>query len=204
MIKQAPLLFFAAFAILAAAIGLVEYYFFKANLDRKNDLIKTLQDQLATTPTSRVPSPREKPELRLSMSGGNVFVPGTADMDTLTGISIGASVWNTGSSTVATGWSLAVIPRGTTPLMAQHTTIPDQLRLGGPNVSAVIRASESLATKTSQSMITAVPVEGKLLFYVHLPKSKVIDPATRLQLSVRDIYGVETMIEQIMGNWLSR
>jgi hypothetical protein len=44
VVRQAPLLHVATLAILAIGIGTVEYFIFKANLDRKNDLIKTLQD----------------------------------------------------------------------------------------------------------------------------------------------------------------
>jgi hypothetical protein len=206
VIKQAPLLFAGTLIILTVMVGLVEYYFFKANLDTKDDLIKTLQAQLSAMPAnvSQAPSPAQKPNLHLSMSGGNVFVPGAPDLrGSLTGIAINAKVWNTGNPSVATEWGLAVIPKGQIPVVAQLTKIPDQLTVGGQYNSVVIRASDALDARTAKEPISN-PEDGILLFYVKLPKSVVVDPATQLELSVKDIYGTETVVRQLMGNWLQR
>jgi hypothetical protein len=206
VIKQAPLLFAGTLMILIVVVGLVEYYFFKANLDRKDDLIKTLQAQLATMPlsVSQAPPPVQKANFHLSISGGNVFTPEAPDVrDRLTGIAINAKVWNTGNPSVATEWGLAVIPKGQIPVVAQLTTIPDQLRLGGPYNSVIIRSSDALNVKTAKEPIVN-PIDGTLLFYVKLQRSVVLDAATQVELSVKDIYGSETVVRQLMGNWLQR
>jgi hypothetical protein len=49
-----------------------------------------------------------RPELRLSLLGGNIFVPDGAPE--LTGIALNARIWNTGEPSAATGWALTIIP----------------------------------------------------------------------------------------------
>ena len=82
------------------AISSTEYLLFKANLENKNDFIKTLQEHLGSERRHEPPSPSSvaKPELRISMSGANIFVPGDPDIkNRLTGIALGANIWNTGA-----------------------------------------------------------------------------------------------------------
>jgi len=83
--------------------------------------------------------------------------------------------------------------------------IPDNLRLGGGSInSAVIRASDALDVKTAKDPVAATPADGTLLFYVPLKKPVVLDPSTRLELSVKDIHGSESVARQLMGDWLQR
>jgi hypothetical protein len=145
------------------------------------------------------------PNLMLSMLGGNVFEPDAKDMhNRLTGIGINAKIWNTGAPSVATEWSLSVIPEKATPVIAQLTKIPETLRLSGSINSAVIRSSESLEDKTKTAPVQATPVEGTLLFYAPIKREMVLAPSTRLELIVKDIEGKETKITKVMGDWLHR
>ncbi len=147
----------------------------------------------------------KRPELKLLMSGGNVFQPDMKDVrDRLTGIVLNAKIWNTGAPGVAIEWSLIVIPQGMTPIVGQLTKIPEILRVQGAINSAVIRASESLEEKTKITLVQSVPIEGVLLFYVPIKKETVLAPSTRLELAVKDIYGSETKVSQLMGDWLRR
>jgi hypothetical protein len=138
------------------------------------------------------------------MSGGNVFVPDAPDMRGLTGIALTVQVWNTGGGSVAIDWSLSVTPKGKPPIKAQLTKIPEQLVATGKPGPAVIRSADSLVAKTEANPIGTTPVAGTLLFYVRLERQTVLNAATELRLSVKDIYGVETAITQLMGNWLQR
>jgi hypothetical protein len=151
------------------------------------------------------PANLQKPELRLSMSGANVFTPDAQDVrERLTGIALNVKVWNTGTPCVATDWSLAVIAQGKTPALAQLTRIPEHLSLGGPINSTVIHASDALDVKTSANPISTQLVDGTLLFYVQMKRAVVLQKSTRLELAVTDIYGTKTLTSQIMGDWLGR
>jgi hypothetical protein len=76
------------------------------------------------TDLQQPPAEPPKPELRLSMSGANVFTPDALDVRSrLTGVALDVKVWNTGAPSVATDWTLAVIPQGKTPVLGQLTEI---------------------------------------------------------------------------------
>ncbi|MGO8753677.1 MAG: hypothetical protein ACLQHK_00400 [Gallionellaceae bacterium] len=146
-----------------------------------------------------------KPNLMLSMSGANIFIPDAPDMrNHLTGIAINAKVWNTGVSSVATEWSLSVILKDMPPIIAQLTKIPNSLHLNGPINSTIIRAKDALDDKTKRIQIQRTPVEGTLLFYVPIKKNLIMEPSTKLELKVKDIYGKESATTKVMGDWLSR
>lgn len=146
-----------------------------------------------------------KPELRLAMSGGNIFTlvaPGLRGPHT--GILLNAKVWNVGKPSVATTWALLVFAQDKTPVIAQHGHIPDQLILSGKFSNRVIRASDALDEKTKTTPITEIPIEGILLFYVPLSKSIVLEQTTKLVLSVKDINEFESITEQVVGRWIQR
>ena len=146
-----------------------------------------------------------QPKLRLSMAGANIFIPDAMDMhNRFTGIGINAKVWNTGAPSVATEWLLFVIPENGTPVVGQLTAIPESLRLGGAVNSTIIRASDSLESKTKNTQVQTTPIEGTLLFYVAMKKEVVQAPSTRLELIVKDINGEETKATQLIGDWLQR
>jgi hypothetical protein len=150
-------------------------------------------------------SPEQKPKFMLLMNGGNVFMPNAPDMhDHLTGIALNAKIWNIGTPSVATEWSLRVTPKGKPPINAQFSKIPDALHLNGPINSTVIKSDDALDEKTKTTQIQNIPVEGTLLFYVQLPKETVMDPSTKLELKVKDIYGRESSAVHTIGDWLSR
>jgi hypothetical protein len=142
-----------------------------------------------------------KPELHLAILGGNVFIP---DGHSLTGIALDTRVWNTGVHSVVTSWDLVVMPKGTIPTIAQLTPIPEIIRVNGMQNSAIIRASNALDSKVKATPVGPIPVEGILLFYVKLPQHIVLDDDTKLVLTAKDIFDVETCKVQRMGDWLKR
>ncbi len=143
-----------------------------------------------------------KPDIKLAMVGANVFEPDMASVHGMTGIALNAKIWNTGSPSVATDWSLFVLTKNTPPIRAQLTGIPDSLRVGGPVNSIVIRSSDSLEEKTKLIDLTQIPVYGYLLFYVKMKRQVVLSQGTIFELCVKDIFGKETKIEQRMSDWL--
>lgn len=153
---------------------------------------------------TRDPAP-SKPALRIAMAGGNVFVPEAPGLnDRFTGIAIETRLWNTGKPSVATSWSLVVVPQGHIPVVGQLTKIPETLRLGGEFNSTIIRASDALDVKALTTPASEIPMQGTLLFYLEMPKNLVVDKGTRLELSVKDIYGQETVIKQEVREWIQR
>lgn len=141
-----------------------------------------------------------RPELRLQIEGGNCFTP--TDEPSLTGIGLQATVWNTGLSSRVMEWSLSVIPVGATPALAQLTKMPDQLAAGGPKRSAILRASDALDVKTFKDPVGIDPVSGTLLFYVKLPRGKVLNDKTVWELSAKDAFGGEIRVSKRMSDWL--
>jgi hypothetical protein len=82
VVKQAPLTFIPALFAATVIIGTTEYWFFKANMDRKDDLIATLKEQLTAAKEAaiKLTAAAQRPELRLAMSGGNTFLPNMPDI----------------------------------------------------------------------------------------------------------------------------
>jgi hypothetical protein len=202
VIKRTPLLFsFAVLVVSLAAAGCI-YWFFKMNLDQKNDLIATLQSQLASKPN--VPAARLDnlpPKFRLLLSGGNIFIPDQAP--DLTGIVLDATVINTGSPSAAVDWHLSVIPEEGKPQQAQLTRMPPSLVARGPVNTAYLSASESLDESTLKTPLeTNVPRSGKLLFYIKIPKAQVMTSV--IELSVTDTNGDPFMVRQNLKDWLAR
>jgi hypothetical protein len=145
-----------------------------------------------------------KPELRLSMLGGNFFTTTKPNGKNITGIALTARVWNTGTPSIVSDWSLMIIPQGATPIRAQLAQIPERLPVQGLYSSPVLRASDALDSKVKTTQVGRTPVEGTLLFYVELPLNTVLDPNTRLELTATDEYEVETSPKvKRMGDWLS-
>ena len=161
----------------------------KATADRANDLPSVA-----------------RPDLKLSLLGGNVFVPGLPDMrERFTGIALNVRVRNAGAPSIAVDWRLFVVPQGGSPVQAQLTQIPEVLRLGGEFNSVVVRSSDDLHVTAARDPIpTGRAMEGTLLFYVPLPKPVVDAPSTRLELSVRDINGSESVATQLQSDWVHR
>jgi hypothetical protein len=205
VIRQAPILFFTALAILSAAMWGILYVIFNENLTRKNDLIKTLQEQLASYPAQAPPrAPFEnsaRPSFRLLLQGANIFIPDTEP--NLTGIALDVIITNTGAPSVALDWSLSVVPSTGSPKAAQLTKMPKSLVARGPSNTAYINSSESLEESTlTDSLETNIPRSGKLLFYIALPKQAVMDSV--LELSVTDVKGNHFLVRQKTSEWLHR
>lgn len=159
---------------------------------------------VATLPASASAAPG-KPELKMSVSGGNIFTLQSPDLrDQLTGIALNVKVWNTGTPSVAISWNLNVIVPGRIPVRAQLTNITDQLPLGGAVNSLVIHPSESLERKTSATQIEMIPIDGILLFYVAIDKDVIMQSNVQLEISVRDVFGLETRVMHRMGDWMNR
>lgn len=152
--------------------------------------------------TTTATAPPSRPDLRLFVDGGNVFVPN--DPPETTGLALNAKVWNLGAPGVAIEWDLSIIPQGRLPVIGQITKIPEHLRLGGSVNSAVVSGNESLVDKTSQTDISRTPVSGVLLFYVPINHEDVLLPSTRMELTVGDAYGNQTKFTKLIGDWLVR
>ncbi|MGD0792322.1 MAG: hypothetical protein ABR920_11190 [Terriglobales bacterium] len=183
-------------------LGIIQYALFKANIDRKNDLIKTLQDQLAARPVpEQTTTSKAKPtNFRLWVPGGNVFVPDQEP--TLTGIQLDVRIVNTGDPSRAMDWKLSVIPPHGSPQIAQLTKIPPSLVARGDKSTAHINESESLDEYCLENPLNDVPHEGKLLFYVRLPKRDVLESV--LELTVSDLDGHSFLLRKDMKEWLQR
>ncbi len=143
-------------------------------------------------------------ELRLSMLGGNIFIPDNVNEQILTGIALNVRVWNTGAPSFVSSWSLMVIPHGEIPILAQLIRMPELLRVNGMHNNAVIRAIDALDLKVNTTSVGTTPVEGTLLFYVKLSQKIVLDNDTRLELIATDMYEKETRKVQRIGDWLHR
>jgi hypothetical protein len=129
------------------------------------------------------------PQLRLTVFGGNIFTPNASDVRSrLTGMGLTVQIWNTGSPSVATEWSLVVTPQGKGPVVAQLTKIPEQLIATGKINSSVLRSSDDLSVIAASREIRSIPINGTLLFYVALDQATVLNPTTQIRLAVRDIY----------------
>lgn len=205
VIKQAPLLFI--FAVLLVIIGCwsLLQFLYKTNLDRKNDLIKTLKDQLENRPmqtvTSVPPANSGKPEFVLQLDGGNIFIPD--QKPSLTGIVLDTIIINTGTPSIARDWQLSVVPPEGSPKTAQLTKIPKSLVARGQFNTMHINEAESLVESTLDRPLEAnVPRSGKLLFYVSLPKHTVEHSV--LELSVKDVKGNPFFVRKDIKEWMSR
>lgn len=201
VIRQAPLLFFSALALLSAAVGALIHALYKSNLDRKNDLIKTLQDQLAREPAGEPRTQEDATCFTVLLEGGNVFVPDGEP--SWTGIALDVLVVNSGKRSLAVDWQMIVAPPDGHPRNAQLTRIPKVLTAKGTYHTTHITEGESLVESTLASPLeTNVPRRGKLLFYVILPKAKVLQSV--LELSVSDIKGNRFTARQDVQRWLHR
>ncbi|MGB7097323.1 MAG: hypothetical protein WBD95_00950 [Xanthobacteraceae bacterium] len=150
----------------------------------------------------RPPSAPQKPELHLTMSGGNVFVPdGWPDR---TGIGLDAQVWNTGAPSIVTSWSMKVTPNGAESVIAQLTKMPNVLSATGPFSSSRLLAANSLETMAKENAVGMTPVSGVLLFYVSLPHGIVRASDTSWELTAKDIYERETRVTHLVGDWQQR
>lgn len=149
---------------------------------------------------SRKENEQPNPELHLTVSGANIFIPN--ERPELTGIAVNARIWNTGAPSIVTNWSMKIIPNGETPVVAQLTAVPNVLRVTGISISTNILASDSLETKTNNTHVGITPIFGVLLFYVALPKNIVQANNTCWEITAKDINEKETKIVQLVGNWL--
>ena len=139
-------------------------------------------------------------ELRLALSGGNIFIPD--QRPDLTGIALDAKIWNLGKPSVATEWNLVIESPGKKAVRAQLSVIPPNLKIGNGKKKTIPRAN-ALDVKTGTVEISTTPIEGVLLFYAQIEKQDILLAETVLTLSVQDIYGKETMIKQRIADWLT-
>jgi hypothetical protein len=147
-----------------------------------------------------------KPDFKLSMLGGNVFV---SDQEpTMTGIALEVRIRNAGGPSIATDWTLTVHPREGQPVMVQLTKPPKSLTLNGPGTGIVQLREEDFSLErlalATPLKADAPPLQSQLLFYVPLPKATVIAQDSVLTLSVSDLSGRTFSAVQRMGDWPQR
>ena len=202
VIRQAPLMFAAACIVIVGGVFGVMQLLYKTTLDNKSDLIETLQDQLASKPQAASgTAPIVPTNFRLFLPGGNIFIPNIEPG--LTGIALDATIVNTGTPSLALDWRLSVIPDVGKPQEAQLTKMPPSLVARGPNNTAHLNSSEALDVSTlSDPLQTNVPRSGKLLFYVKMPKARVMESV--LELTVTDNNGTRYLVRQDIKQWLTR
>jgi hypothetical protein len=159
---------------------------------------------LAGNKKHEIPVP-DSPRFILTMLGGNIFVP---DQDkSLTGIALKARIRNAGSPSIATDWELIITSPQEKAVMAQLSKPPDRLAVSGETGKIVLSASDfSLEDQASKNALKPgdSPIGGLILFYVRIPKSKVIAPDTILELIVSDYSGRKFSAKQKIGDWLQR
>lgn len=143
-----------------------------------------------------------RPEFRLSLLGGNIFVPDQAPE--FTGIALDVRINNIGTPSFAANWQMFIEHGYRT--RAQLTKPPEALTLHGTYGTVVLHASDSLEQKALERPIRdgETPLEGWLLFYVSLKKTVVQSPDTVLDLEVEDSRGHKFYAQQKMGEWLQR
>ena len=180
----------------------------RESIELQRQAVGIPQQQTPTIPPSVRKMTSDKPSLQPLMLGGNVFKPDNAtglSFTEVTGIALTAKIWNTGAPSVATDWTLEVIPKESNPISTQYCQMPPKLTLGaGTPTYIALHSKDSLAAKTDTKPIGETPIQGILLFYAPLGKDIVMSPDTRLRLIVKDIHGQPTAVEQLMGEWLSR
>ncbi len=146
------------------------------------------------------------PVFTIVARGGNVFIP---DQDQgVTGIALEIQVRNAGLPSIAVDWAMSlVIPGESHPIKAQLTHPPARLTLHGPAGTRVLTESDfslELAASKTPLRVNDPPVQGWLLFYVELPKSKVMNPQTIIEVSANDYMGARFSTRQTMGDWMRR
>jgi hypothetical protein len=137
--------------------------------------------------TSAAPISGGQTKFLLTIGPPDIFISPNG----LTGVLIRASIWNLGKPSIATQWSLTVIPRdGLAPVTRDSIPInPAGLRVGGANSGFAVSEDEDISIKTARSKITEAPVSGSVRFYVPLPRTVLENSSIRL--SVRDLSGSE-------------
>ena len=153
----------------------------------------------ATSVQANAAPPKSRPELRVKMLGGSVFIPNSPP--NTTGINLSVRVWNTGSESPITEWRLFVVPKGAAPVLAQYTDMHNDIKGQGKNTSEVMRRSDFIGERTTKEPVGASVITGTVLFLVNLPQAVVVNPTTRYELSIKDIYEAESSTTQLIGEW---
>lgn len=138
-------------------------------------------------PSSVAPISEAPTKFLLTVGPPDIFI----SPNSLTGVLITASIWNVGKPSIATQWSLTVIPRnGLVPVTRDSIPInPAGLRVGGANSGFAVSEDEDISIKTRRQKVTETPVNGSARFYIPLPQAVV--EKSSIKLSVRDLSGSE-------------
>jgi hypothetical protein len=140
--------------------------------------------------------------LKIKMSGANIFEPSGEQYRHLTGMAIRTTIWNVGAPSAIIAWSLRVVTDTNESAECMALAMPERLDLKG-SPSITLRATDSLMSKTEDKPVGTTPVIGQLLFYVEMAKLKILQPDTRLMLTVTDIFDRRTTVTQRVGDWFS-
>lgn len=135
--------------------------------------------------------------------GANLFLADAEHLRfTTTGMAVIAKVWNTAAETAIIDWSFQVVLQDGTKLNGKRSEIPPAgltLR-GSPDI--FIAHSESLGLKTETQPVPAIPITGRVLFYVPVSKAKAELRTTKWIVGAQDIHERWAYDEQIVGNWV--
>jgi hypothetical protein len=146
----------------------------------------------------------EKPDFLLTLLGAYVFAP--EDEPCFTGIALEARIRNGSTSeSIAVDWKLFVTIQGEQPKLAQLTNPPEQLTTKGQKTGVIVLHKSDFSLEKMASSkplrVNEPPLEGRLLFYVDVPRDKVVDKDAVLQLMVDDVQGHTFSAKQRMGDW---
>jgi hypothetical protein len=137
---------------------------------------------------------------KLDLRGGNIFQPGRADMHHVAALALDVRIWNLGAPSAAIDWTLTVQLADGRRAKIGNTKIANEIT-STETGSVLAYGKDNLDDKTGQSPVGRVPIQGTLLFIVDLPKAEIIQPETRLELSVKDVFGHVYNVTQRIGDW---
>ena len=189
MIRQAPLLFIGSLTVLCIAMGIAIWGIFKGNLERKNDLIKTLQDQLLAAQRNDTTDPSVirsagRANFIMTISGVNCYA---ADEST-TGVVIHLRMKNAGAPSTAGDWSLRI----TSATGAHEVSFGKiwrslELKSAGGAVT-VIPSSGDLSEKLgTHQLMHGGNEEGDLWFMLqHTRKDQIVRDETMITVTTLD------------------
>lgn len=159
-------------------------------------------DSISTKQRKTVPKQLAEPEFIINILGANMFVPDKKP--NITGIAVDVTIRNAGAPSIAADWRMLVIDAKGKAIEAQLTKPPKRLSISGENGSFVLTDQDFTLESASSRKPLAIGdplIQGQLLFYVSMPKSRVMAPDTTLEIFVNDYKGKASSMKKRIGEW---
>ena len=155
------------------------------------------------TETAETAETAEPTNFKISLLGGNVFIPDSNK--NFTGIALEVQIRNSGQPSIAIDWKLNIIRNGQ-PYPAQFAKPPPKLTLQGEKTGRIIVRRSNLQLPELAAMkplrLEDTPIQGGILFYIRMPQADILAAETILELSVEDITGKRFFTRQKIGDWM--